>query len=165
MTEPLKVHAEIEVPAQLEHLPDTLEQRDAGWERWRGRVDTQIAVIPEKIETLATALSTRLQDMDRNLNRRLDKQDKEIGAIHVQTKLTNGTVIRHDSEITAVREEVDELVEAAELAAQEAVQGVKHAEIVKRQDRQFKLTTLLSACGVTAAFVASVATILSVVLK
>lgn len=163
MNERLTTHADVE-PA-IGRPGAQLDLRDGEWERWRGSVDTQLAVIPEKIEAFAEGLSIRLRDMDRNLNRRLDKQDKEIAGIHAQTKLTNGNVIRHSSEIAAVRSELDELVEAAELAAQEAAQGVEHAEIKKRQDRQFKLTTLIGACGATAAFVASIATLLSVVLK
>ncbi|MGH3264125.1 MAG: hypothetical protein ACRDNS_19255 [Trebonia sp.] len=141
------------------------DREAAEWNRWRGSVDTQLKAIPPSVRQLGEALTQQIETLDRNLNRRLDRQDLEIDGIHTQTKLTNGSVIGHTTEIAGLTNEMNELVEAAETAAAEAAQGDRHAAVTERQNRQFRLSTVVSACGATAALVASIGTVLSLVLR
>lgn len=134
----------------------------ADWNRWRGSVDTQLKAIPAALDEATRTLAAQIDALERNLNRRLDAQDKEIGGIHEQTRATNGTVIRHTSEITSVTRDLEDLVEAAESSARRAADAATTNANQQAGARRFRLQTVIGAAAAAAALAGAIGELLAI---
>lgn len=128
---------------RIERLEIEANQRIAEWSEWRGRMSTQVEALPDRLDEATKGIHARLEDFDRNWNRRMDEQQDVARETLAQTKETNGRVNGHDVQITEIHTVIEQTA---------------HAQQRAEERHRFTLAQLIASGAAVATTAAAIAT-------